>query len=141
MNKENELAVTKAVEHISQIALGTTITHLQLLTLLDCAEKDGKYRSRLQLLKNNLIQKHGIFLKTLHKIGYELVKNGRQIDMCMGEYLGGIKKLGKAVIKSQYIPLNQLDNADKNIAVEQSQKMANLFGMMNNGFNVNQIGQ
>ena len=128
--------IDEAMRKIIEIEPGTIIPHLVLSELLDInyAEERDKYYGLVSRLKKELIRNHGIFLKTEHKMGYSLSKRGEEIDLCYGEMVSGVKKVGRAVSKTAFIRVDEIkDSQNRERTIVTAQKMANTFGLLRLG--------
>jgi hypothetical protein len=134
--REVNQLVEKAVESISTMTPGTTVSHLVLGDLLKADRKQdpGSYYSRVGKVRKDLMQEHGIFLQTEHKIGYTIVVPGKEIDHCRGDYIRGYKKMVGAVKNTSNINMEKIKTeADRRRTIEGAQQMASMVGMLRMG--------
>lgn len=133
MRNYNSDLISKSAYKISGIENGTMLTHQFLLNLMECSSVDQTYRSRVSKLKLKLIKDHGLFLKSIPKQGYEIVRRGEEIKIVSGEFENGIKKMVRAHIKTHFIDLDKMHPEQRTETLMVTQKIGNTIGMFQNG--------
>ena len=132
MMNQNEFLSDKAAEQIAKMSFGTVIQHDVLLSLLECHVKNGTYRLRLQKTREKLIVKHHRFLKTIPRVGYEISQPGQEIKLVSREFLQGISKMGRSVVKSTYIDIGAIPKHDQTKTISEIQRISTVFGLVTN---------
>lgn len=134
--REVNRLINEAAKNISSIAPGTTIPHLSMGELLGVqrhADKE-KYYNMVGKLKKELQSVYGLFLRTETKIGYSIVMPGDEIDLCLGEFNAGKKKMWRATARTSCIRIdNIIDDAKRAQTISKAQKMANILGLLRFG--------
>lgn len=133
----NEIAkrILEAAEVISQFPRGQVIDHLQMEALIGESRlgRRGRFYDMVSKLKSHLRVAHGIFLRTLHKTGYQIVEPGSEINITLGAFQRGVRTTGRAVAHTQMIRIQDiLDMEKRRETLDTSNKMANIHGMLRN---------
>jgi len=131
-NKRAEI-INSAVRSVSSMGFGTTITHLAMERFVGIKrqEEPKRYYGMVRSMREVLMREHGIFLETEPKTGYVISRPGEEVDLCLGDFLSGARRMGKAVQKAQYIRVDRIEDDVKRAAtIHKSQKMANVLGML-----------
>lgn len=131
-NKRAEV-INSAVQSVSAMGFGTTITHLAMEKFVGVKrqEEPHRYYGMVRSMREILMREHGIFLETEPKTGYVISRPGEEVDLCLGDFLSGARRMGKAVQKAQYIRVDRIEDGVKRAAtIHKSQKMANVLGML-----------
>lgn len=128
-----EILIQKAVSLILNVSPNTLVTHLMMEQFVQDERRRHKtqYYARVHMLKTALKVDHGIFLKTVHKQGYVLVKGGGEIDCCIVNALRGMRTMVKASADTNYIKVNEIaDLTERNKAIQGSQTLGNIAHML-----------
>ena len=117
-----------AADYIARISHGTVITHDNLKHLLKIqAESDEwRYYSLVYKVKRILESEHGIFLQTVHKMGYAIIPPGKEIEQCKGEFVRGQKTMIRAACRTEFIRFDLMSDADRTRSMEETQKMCRI---------------
>lgn len=124
-NKSYKL-IQDTCDHLVTLPRNQTVLHNVLANMLGVKPRQQTYYQLVIKLKRQLIQDYGVFLATEHKVGYRIVNYGEEIGLCEGEFISGAKRMKRAVVKTNYIRVDELPEAAKSIALEKAQKMSNL---------------
>lgn len=128
--------VDEAAEKISSIAEGTILPHVVMEDMLGTSRLDNKerYYSLMGKLRDQLKQRHGIFLKTERKVGYSIALAGEEIDLCAGKVESGIKRVWRGIAEANLIRIDNIADADKKQrTISKAQKMSNILGLLRAG--------
>jgi hypothetical protein len=131
-NKRAEI-INSAVQSISSMGFGTTITHLAMEKFVGIKrqEEPQRYYGMVRSMREILMREYGVFLETEPKTGYVISRPGEEVDLCLGDFLSGARRMGKAVQKAQNIRVDRIEDDIKRAAtIHKSQKMANVLGML-----------
>lgn len=130
--------IGEVAKTISGIAQGTTITHLSFEEMLGVQyRKDNqKYFNLIGKLNKELQAQYGLFLKNERKVGYSIALPGDEIDLCIGEFNAGKKKMWRAVARTNLIRVDRITDPVKRVrTITEAQKRANLMGLLRAGDN------
>lgn len=137
MTNEMAAIVIEAAKTIAEMSPGTVVGHLQMETLVG-EHRNGPRKSRfygmVRHVRDYLRGAHGIFLRSLPRIGYQLIEPGKEIDSTHGAFVRGARVMGRAVAHTQLIRIQNIDDmALRAQTLDKSAKMANIYGMLQNG--------
>jgi len=125
--------VSEAVDKIRAVANGTIVTHLTLeeMTGVSRAKEPQRYYRIVSKIKKELQRDCGLFLSTEQKLGYKITERGKEIDLCDGKYLKGIKQSVKAISEMQYIRVDEINNETlRNRTIQVAQSRMNTMTML-----------
>lgn len=132
MQNDYAIRVEKAIEYIVNMEAGTSISHLNMETLLGVERRNGPYHSLVGRVRRGLILKSR-FLKTLPKIGYYVCRPEDEIVVCQGRKIRGMRATLKAIRDQAYINVTQIADPEKRkLVTDTVNRDATLAGMMSN---------
>ncbi len=134
--REVSAIISRTAESVSALEPGTLVQHIVLSEMLGVGRREEreKYYNMIQKLKTELRVKHGVFLKTQHKLGYEYVKAGDEIDICDGGVAQGVKRIVRSVRQMQDIRMDKINNEEKKAkTLRIANERASLIGLLKLG--------
>lgn len=133
MKEELELLAQKTASEIAKIEPGTFITHLAMENFLGESRLsgggalNGRYYSLVARVRKLLKVDHGLWVKTHVRRGYEIVCRGHEIERCVADVYGGLKRVRRAAGDVNYIRLSEIADTDlRTKTIETGQAIGNL---------------
>lgn len=111
--KYNEMIKSIIVEFLEKLEIGEEFTKEEICKLNDAKDwKDIEYLFRCA--RKRAESMHGIFIETIHSIGFKRVDHSRGVDMCVNQIKNGFKQVGKGIRRSYHVDQNQIPEQKRN---------------------------
>lgn len=131
---QKQKRVNEAARAISEMASGTTLTHIAMAEILGERPKTQGYYSMVNRVKRELMQGHSVFLATEIGVGYKIAEPGTEIDVPDAKCKRATNQYVRAVKEMQHIDIDRIkDDCQKQRTIRIAQDRANLIGLMKLG--------